>query len=171
MELEGIRENIDKIDDRLKELFKERMDYSEHVVQVKAECGDRIYKPEREEDMIGRLLCGVDENIVDEYAAFLKSVVRISRKYQYKRLIELGQEPDDTDSDIKEGDRLQLIVQTGNIAEILSIIFDYGIKVLKINSADADGSFYIDIAADGSREDIRTLIYQLKCETEKCVVM
>ena len=34
MKLEDIRENIDKIDDDMKELFKKRMIYSENVVSI-----------------------------------------------------------------------------------------------------------------------------------------
>lgn len=80
MKLEDIRENIDKIDDDMKELFKKRMIYSENVVSIKAENGDVIYKPEREKDMIDRQISSMDNNILAEYIPFLKTVVSVSSR-------------------------------------------------------------------------------------------
>ncbi len=174
MKLEDIRENIDKIDDDMKELFKKRMSYSENVVNIKAKSGDVIYKPEREKDMIDRQLSGIDGSILAEYTSFLKAVVRISRQYQYKRLAELGKVSAGTDTYKADNGIIHLMLQTKDIAGILSIISDYGVKVLKINSSgenEEDDIFYIDIAADGCEKDVQALICQLSCETDKCVVM
>lgn len=174
MKLEDIRENIDKIDDDMKELFKKRMIYSENVVSIKAENGDVIYKPEREKDMIDRQISSMDNNILAEYIPFLKTVVSVSRQYQYKRLVELGKVSAGVDIGKVDNGRVHLMLQTEDIAGVLSIISNYGIKVLKINSSDGndeDNIFYIDIATDGCQKDVQALIYQLGCETDKCVVM
>lgn len=167
MKLDNIRENIDRIDDELKELFLERMGYSAEVADTKAGSGDAIYKPGREQSMIERLGRGVDDDVYAEYVSFLKAVVRISRQYQYKRLVRyLG-----TDTGI-EGGRARLEIHTKDIASVMMIIADYGIRVVGIESPDDcdDMVYNIDIDAKDDKNNLEALIYQLGCETDKCIV-
>ena len=88
MTLEEVRRNIDRVDGEIKRLFKERME-ADNVARVKAETGDVIYKPDREEVIINTLTADVDDNIKREYTALIKRIMEVSRKYQYGRTLEL----------------------------------------------------------------------------------
>lgn len=89
MTLSEIRENIDKVDNQIKALFQERMLLADNVARVKAETEDDIYKPDREEAIISKLTCDVDDSIKMEYTALIKRIMEVSRKYQYGRTLEL----------------------------------------------------------------------------------
>ncbi|MBQ8949887.1 MAG: chorismate mutase [Eubacterium sp.] len=88
MTLEEARQDIDKIDNELKTLFFERMKVSAKIAAIKKETGDEIYKPDREKIVIERLSQGVDEDLREEYQAFVRSIMEISRNYQFKKISE-----------------------------------------------------------------------------------
>ena len=73
MTLEEVRKEIDKVDSQIKKLFSERMELADNVAKVKAETGDVILKPEREEIIISNLTEDVKPSIVKEYTALIKS--------------------------------------------------------------------------------------------------
>ena len=79
MTLEEARQDMDKIDNELKTLFFERMKVSAKIAAIKKETGDEIYKPDREKIVIERLSQGVDEDLREEYQAFVRSIMEISR--------------------------------------------------------------------------------------------
>ena len=87
--LPQIRERIDSVDMRMRDLFVERMQLSDQVAQVKARTEDQIYKPDREAQIIARQSALVDESVAMEYRAFLKRIMEVSRKYQYGRTLQL----------------------------------------------------------------------------------
>lgn len=88
--LDEVRQEIDRVDGEIRKLFVERMGLADRVAQVKAENGDVIYKPDREAAMIEKQCDGMDGALVMEYRAFLKRMIAVSRKYQYRRMLELG---------------------------------------------------------------------------------
>ena len=88
MTLEEARQDIDKIDNGLRELFLKRMKVSEAIAEIKATSGDEIYKPDREKIVIDRLTADVDEDVKDEYTQFVKKIMEISRNYQFKKISE-----------------------------------------------------------------------------------
>ncbi len=88
MTLEEARQDIDKIDNGLRELFLKRMKVSEAIAEIKAASGDEIYKPDREKIVIDRLTADVDEDVKDEYTQFVKKIMEISRNYQFKKISE-----------------------------------------------------------------------------------
>ncbi|SFV58563.1 Chorismate mutase I / Prephenate dehydratase [hydrothermal vent metagenome] len=55
MELDKLRENIDRIDDTLLELLNERMEYVHKVGTLKHNTNAPIYRPEREQSILKRL--------------------------------------------------------------------------------------------------------------------
>ncbi len=55
MNLDQLREKIDKIDDRMLQLLEERMSIVKAVGEVKHKSGGSIYRPEREQEIIERL--------------------------------------------------------------------------------------------------------------------
>lgn len=89
MALEEVRINIDRVDSQIKALFQERMELADQVAQVKAETGDTILKPERENQIIEKLSKDVEGDIRKEYIALIKRIMEVSRKYQYGRTLAL----------------------------------------------------------------------------------
>ena len=89
MTLEEVRINIDRVDSQIKALFQERMELADQVAQVKAETGDTILKPERENQIIEKLSKDVEGDIRKEYIALIKRIMEVSRKYQYGRTLAL----------------------------------------------------------------------------------
>lgn len=85
MGLEEIRENIDDVDVKMRELFLKRMDLSRQVVEEKKRTGAKVYVPKREEEVILGRIKGMEEHVT-EYRMFLKQVMAISRTYQYSCL-------------------------------------------------------------------------------------
>ena len=89
MTLPEVREQIDRVDSQIKSLFQERMELADNVAKVKAQTGDDIFKPDREEAIISNLTKGVGDSIRKEYIALIKRIMEISRKYQYGRTLQL----------------------------------------------------------------------------------
>ena len=86
MNLVEARWKIDKIDSELKKLFAERMEVSKEIAMIKAETGDNIYKPDREKEVIEKLTAYVNPDIKEEYTAFIRKILEISRDYQLKKI-------------------------------------------------------------------------------------
>ena len=82
-ELQEIRNAIDSVDIRIRELFLERMKLAKRVAEVKARSEDRIYKPDREAVILDRRSEGMDSSVIMEYRALLRRMMEVSRKYQY----------------------------------------------------------------------------------------
>ena len=89
MTLDEVRVNIDRVDKQIKELFQERMELADQVAQIKAQTGDQIFKPDREEAIIQKLTADIVPGIKREYIALIKRIMEVSRKYQYGRTLEL----------------------------------------------------------------------------------
>lgn len=92
MTLNDLREKIDDIDLRIKELFLKRMQVAEAVAEIKSQTGDKILKPEREEELIRNLTSDLDEDHKLSYTSFLRKVTEVSRTFQYRKMLELGAE-------------------------------------------------------------------------------
>ena len=85
--LQTAREIINKADKEMARLFTERMEAAKLVAEHKKEHGLPIYDQKREEEVISRnSLLIEDEEIRSYYVSFLKSVMDISKNYQYKLL-------------------------------------------------------------------------------------
>lgn len=92
MDLQTIRKEIDRIDDEIKSLFLERMNISSQVANIKSKTNDKVFKPDREEEVIKRLTSNVDDNLKKEYSYLIKLIMEISREYQYKILVDLKED-------------------------------------------------------------------------------
>lgn len=73
MTLEQLRAAIDRVDDRILRLLRERSDLVEQVGRVKEKSGDSYYAPEREENLLRRLV-GLNESRLPE--AGLRAIYR-----------------------------------------------------------------------------------------------
>lgn len=89
MDLQKVRKEIDRVDSEIKKLFDERMNLADNVAKVKSLTEDKIYKPEREADIIKKLSKDVRPEIRVEYTSFVKKIIGLSRKYQYGRTLAL----------------------------------------------------------------------------------
>ncbi len=90
MMLNDLRIKIDHIDLKIKDLFLQRMRVAKQVAECKSKTGDKILKPEREEEVIRKLTADMEGEWKLSYASFLKKVMEVSRTFQYRRLLELG---------------------------------------------------------------------------------
>lgn len=85
--LKTLRNNIDKIDDEILELFIRRLHIVEDIYEYKKLNGMNIYDPKRENEVLQK----IDKNMsVDKYKSELeslfKSIMKISSSYQEKLL-------------------------------------------------------------------------------------
>lgn len=90
MTLDQLRAKIDEIDLQIKDLFLERMKTAEAIAESKSRTGDKILKPEREEEVIRNLTRDMSEEMKLSYASFLKKVMEVSRTFQYRKFLAMG---------------------------------------------------------------------------------
>lgn len=83
MTLDEIRVQIDAVDTQMKPLFLQRMECAKHVAETKAETGGDVFVLERELAIIEKRAGDVDPELYDEYVAFLRHLMSVSRRYQY----------------------------------------------------------------------------------------
>ena len=88
--LQDVRKEIDRIDTEMRDLFLRRMEKVLEVARIKAGSGDSIRQPNREAEMLERLTKDMDPEYIEEYTAFLKGILAISRDYQKKKREEMG---------------------------------------------------------------------------------
>ena len=83
MELNGIRQSIDKIDDQISALYLQRMDLVNQVSQAKKQSGKAVFDPEREKKILLRI---TDGDMTDDMKIYLKrvfeSIFETSKAYQ-----------------------------------------------------------------------------------------
>ena len=90
MTLNELRNEIDSIDLCIKELFLQRMKVAGEIAENKIKSGDKILKPERENEVIEQLTKDVAGDLKLSYASFLKKLMEVSRTHQYGKMLELG---------------------------------------------------------------------------------
>lgn len=91
LDLQEIREKLDRLDKQLLELFEERMELCGNVAEYKLENGKSVYDREREQEKLKSL----EELAEDEFEQqavreLFSQIMTISRRYQYKVLSENG---------------------------------------------------------------------------------
>ena len=83
MELNEIRQSIDKIDDQISALYLQRMDLVNQVSQAKKQSGKAVFDPEREKKILLRI---TDGDMTDDMKIYLKrvfeSIFETSKAYQ-----------------------------------------------------------------------------------------
>ena len=92
LDLNEIRNNIDKIDSQLVELFEERMKLTTEVAEYKIETGKKVLDPAREKaklESVKKLVKNPDNvHAIDDLFA---QIMANSRKNQYMLLEKMGQ--------------------------------------------------------------------------------
>lgn len=88
MGLNQIREEIDQIDKKLRELFLQRMELSDQVAETKMKTKEDVYVPKREQEILHLRTEGVKEEFLPECRAFFEQIMEIGRTYQYSKMAE-----------------------------------------------------------------------------------
>ena len=91
-ELPAIRQDINEDDEQIRALFLKRMDLALEVAQNKAQNDDKIYKPDREAEILEGRAAGIEDELRRKYVSLLQTMIRASREYQYSEL--LRQQPE-----------------------------------------------------------------------------
>lgn len=86
-ELSEIRQDINRVDSAIRELFLLRMSLALEVAKTKAQSDDKIYKPDREAEIVEKRSAGMEEELQLKYVSLLQSMIRASREYQYSEIL------------------------------------------------------------------------------------
>ena len=97
--IEDIRHDINSIDHEILKLFLKRMKCAEEVSDYKMANGGQVLVPSRETELLNTMLKDIPDELKLEYSSLLRTTTRVSRKHQYRRMLEA------------EPERLQLDIQ------------------------------------------------------------
>lgn len=82
-ELESLRNEIDRIDKELADLFCRRMEIVEKIASCKKETGLPIADPAREAALLAsRLSCAPDDALRPYFKSFFETLLALSKDYQ-----------------------------------------------------------------------------------------
>ena len=88
MDLDIIRQEIDKIDDQIVQLLEERMHLVEGVVAYKKSTGKQILDSKREEAIFEKVRNRVSDKKYEEtIVATISDILKRSRDYQEQKLL------------------------------------------------------------------------------------
>ena len=87
MDLDNIRQEIDKIDDQIVQLLEERMHLVEGVVAYKKSTGKPILDTKREEAIFEKVRCLIkNDQYQESIVATFSDILKHSRHYQDKTI-------------------------------------------------------------------------------------
>lgn len=86
-QIEEVRKEINEIDRQIVDLFLRRMKCSEEVSEFKMHTGGQVLVTARENELLNTMLQNVPDSLKQEYTSLLRTTTRISRKYQYTRIL------------------------------------------------------------------------------------
>lgn len=179
MQLEEIRKKIDMIDPQIRELLMKRLDCSCHIAEAKHMSGDlRVYRPDREEEILVRLSEEVPEERRAEYLAVVRKVMQMSRMYQYGLLYDWNEglfDPLIGEKTVPENaSRVSVRLTRPNrpnaMSEILSMIGDYGynmerMELLADNGDEGTVTFELAVHGNLNETNMKKLMFQLSMES------
>ncbi len=180
MELNEVREQIDKIDPILRGLLMMRLDCSYQVAEAKAKAGEtKIYRADREAAILERLGEGVPEDRRAGYLSVVRKIMETSRMYQYGLLFQWDESVFDRikgDLDIPEDCRrvkVRVIREDhpNAMSQILSMIGDYGYNMERMELVREDEEaktveFLLTIRGNLNEKHMKNLMFQL---SEECM--
>lgn len=179
MQLNEIREEIDRIDEEMKQLFDERLMQSRKVAETKIASGDDVYKPLREIEM-EQMHASQEEAW---YLMQLKKSVEISRKYQYSVFIDKHMEDSEFLKNLSvenrktllEGGRLLLSFQTDSermkgldVKGVMSVLSSSSLRILHMTADASTDKVQVILEVDNtdaSKQEAFLLAYMIYKET------
>ena len=81
-DLSTLRENINKIDNKIVELWKERMEICLFVAEYKKEHNLPIFDEKREKELLDRVIKMAGEDLTDYCRDLYEKIMEISRDFQ-----------------------------------------------------------------------------------------
>jgi chorismate mutase len=179
MTLEEIRKEIDAIDPRIRALLMERLDCAYRVAEAKNISGDlRVYRPDREEEILARLSEEVPESKKAGYLAVVRKIMQASRMYQYGLLYDWNEglfDPLIGDITVPgNASRVRVRLSRPNrpnsMSEILSMIGDYGynmelMELIEANREEGTVTFELTILGNLNETNMKKLMFQLSMES------
>lgn len=176
MKLEEIREEIDRIDSMLKPLILERMGYSKLVAEAKKESGSDVFVPKREQEIIEKWTDDIEGEWREEYAAILRHLISVSRRYQYGILQEMQEQVCKTAVEESGIDRMEkhsgvVILFTcpkynGNLNLYIDMIQLNQIPIREFHAEEAGEELLCEVTLEGKLDDenMKRLLCQLAKE-------
>lgn len=174
MDLDGIRQEIDGLDSRLRELFLRRMDLSGKVIESKKKTGAAVYAPGREREVIAARTNGVSEEYLLECGAFFRQLMGISKTYQYSKLAgdakSLQKLPDGA-GEVEV--RFLCDGKSENLAACLNAAALAGLLAKRVTMEEKDGKYVcrLCLAGDFSSLTARAAVLQMLEENEDAKIV
>lgn len=180
--MDEIRVKIDEIDTQMKPLFLKRMECARYVAEAKAVTGGDVFVLERELAIIEKRAHDV-EGVYDEYVAFLRHLMSVSRRFQYGILTKmqeqvisesLGKAGLDADEPHKQVEISFCCKKTvSDLNLYLDMVKLNGILVDSLKLCTKDGSQKVTMILDGNLRDkhLRQLLCQLGKEAENFAII
>ena len=84
MNLEQLREQIDDVDSKILELFRERMALSSEIARVKKNSGLAILDIDREKEKLNRIAKNVEDELSGFSSKLYLTLADLSKEYQSK---------------------------------------------------------------------------------------
>lgn len=106
MELDKIRQDIDRIDTQLVELLKERMECAAKVAKYKSENGMRIYDPNRERALLNRVSELAGEDYEASARVMFSLLMELSRSHQSRLILPKSKYEDVIATALEKTDKL-----------------------------------------------------------------
>ncbi len=185
MGLEEARNQIDSVDEEIRPLLMQRMDSSKEVAKAKFASGDRrIYRADREQEILERVGKEVPQDRRAEYLAVVRKVMETSRMYQYGLFFDW--DPSVFDSLVEgvslpaHSEKVSLVLTRPNVpnamSSILSMVGDYGynmerMELLKEDQEHSSVTFKLMILGDLSKVNMKKLMYQLSMESRNFKIL
>ena len=178
MTLDEIRVEIDAVDTQMKPLFLKRMECAKQVAEAKAKTGGDVFVLERELSIIEKRAGDVDKDVYDEYVAFLRHLMSVSRRYQYgiltgmqdKVLNDAEKEAgiDEAASHSQVEIAFTCPKDTSDLNLYINMTKLNGVEIDAMSLETADGVQNIRIVLDGNlrEEKMRRLLCQIGKEAE-----
>ena len=89
MDLDTLRDEIDRIDEEITALFEKRMETVLNIARYKKENGIEILNAGREEQVLEKACARLENSdITEETREFFTQLMRISRQYQKRKIEE-----------------------------------------------------------------------------------
>jgi monofunctional chorismate mutase len=85
-DLSKLRENINEIDNKIIELWKERMELSLSVAEYKRENNLPVLDAQREKELLDRIKNMAGDELGDYSVSLYETIMSLSRSYQQKHL-------------------------------------------------------------------------------------
>ncbi|GEM_PF-2080149 len=178
-----IRAQIDSVDAQMRRLFTQRMELSRNIARAKAEQGGKIYRPEREAEVIANNCAGIDVDLLPYYRAYIRHMLLISRQFQYRMTLDNTHRnfsPDDNcginfEKDFtceEDHDHIEFSCVYDNETKVFTGIeglcadLDVEIEMLSLAKAGSKTRCRAVIIGSMQQRKVLTLLYMLCAETE-----